>query len=58
MDFGPHAGFIVAAYAVAILVIAGLIAWIMVDHRAQRRLLGDLEADGVTRRSAEASKPA
>jgi heme exporter protein D len=58
MDFGPHAGFIVAAYLVAIAVVGGLIAWIMIDYRAQRRLLGDLEADGVNRRSAEASKPA
>ncbi len=52
MDLGPHAGFIVAAYAIAVAVVASLIAWIMVDHRAQLRILADLERAGVTRRSA------
>ena len=54
MDLGPHAGFIVAAYAVALAVVAGLIAWIVIDHRNQTRLLEDLEQAGVTRRSATA----
>lgn len=48
---GPHAAFIVAAYAVAALVIVALILWVLADHRAQRRLLADLEARGITRRS-------
>jgi heme exporter protein D len=52
MDLGPHAGFIVAAYAIAFAVVASLIAWIVVDHRAQLRILDDLERAGVTRRSA------
>ena len=52
MDLGPHAGFIVAAYAIALAVVAALIAWIVLDHRAQRRILEDLERAGVTRRSA------
>jgi len=52
MDLGPHAGFIVAAYAIAIAVVGGLIGWIVVDHRAQLRILDDLERAGVTRRSA------
>jgi heme exporter protein D len=52
VDLGPHAGFIVAAYAIALVVVAGLIAWIVVDHRAQLRILEDLERAGVTRRSA------
>ena len=51
MDLGPHAGFIIAAYALAALVVIGLIAWVLADHAAQRRLLADLEARGVTRRS-------
>jgi heme exporter protein D len=51
MDLGPHAVFIVAAYVVAALVVTGLIAWVMADYDAQRRLLADLEARGVTRRS-------
>ena len=52
MDLGPHAGFIVTAYAVAGAVVAGLIAWIVADHRAQTRSLEDLDRSGVTRRSA------
>jgi heme exporter protein D len=52
MDLGPHAGFIVAAYAVAVAIVAGLIAWIVIDHRAQTRILEDLERAGVTRRSS------
>jgi heme exporter protein D len=58
-DLGPHAAFIVAAYAVTALVFAGLIAWIVLDHRAQKRRLGALEARGVTRRSERpVEKPA
>ena len=52
MDLGPHAGFILAAYAIALAVVAGLIAWIVLDHRAQLRILEDLERAGVTRRFA------
>lgn len=51
MDLGPHAGFIIAAYAIAALVVIGLIGWVLADYAAQRRLLADLEARGVTRRS-------
>jgi heme exporter protein D len=51
MDLGPHADFIVVAYAVAAVVIAGLVAWVLLDHRAQRLMLADLEARGVTRHS-------
>jgi heme exporter protein D len=58
MDFGPHAPFIFAAYAAAVVVVAGLIAWVALDFRAQKRVLGDLEAHGVTRRSAELKETA
>ncbi|MEA2879817.1 MAG: heme exporter protein [Hyphomicrobiales bacterium] len=51
MDLGPHGAFIVAAYVAAVFVVLGLIAWVLADHAAQRRLLADLEARGVTRRS-------
>lgn len=51
MQLGPHAAFIIAAYAVAALAIAALIAWVIADHRAQARLLADLEARGMKRRS-------
>jgi heme exporter protein D len=58
MNLGPHAAFIIAAYAAAIAVVAGLIGWVIVDFRAQKRVLGDLEAHGVTRRSAPIKEPA
>ena len=54
MNLGPHADFIVAAYAVAVLVVAALIVWVALDHRAQKRHLANLEARGVSRRSDRA----
>lgn len=56
MNLGPHAAFIIAAYGAAIVVIGALIAWVTLDYRAQKRVLGDLDAQGVTRRSAAAAK--
>jgi heme exporter protein D len=53
MALGPHAAFILTAYVVAALVILALIVWVLADHRAQRRLLTDLEKRGVTRRSEQ-----
>ena len=50
-SLGPHAAFIVTAYAAAVLVIAALIAWVTADYDAQRRMLGEFEARGVRRRS-------
>jgi hypothetical protein len=38
-------------------VLAALIAWIVVDHHAQRRRIDDFEARGVTRRSARPPEP-
>ncbi len=51
MSLGPHATFIVAAYAVTAVVVIALISWIVADYMAQRRSLGELEASGVRRRS-------
>jgi len=51
MNLGPHADFIVAAYAVTLFVVAALIAWVLLDYSAQRRILGDLGERGVTRHS-------
>ena len=51
MNLGPHADFIIASYAVTIFVVAMLVAWIFADYSAQRRILGDLEEHGTTRRS-------
>ena len=53
MNLGPHADFIVAAYAVTIFVVAALVAWIALDYSALQRILGDLEARGITRRSLQ-----
>ncbi|MGL4729890.1 MAG: heme exporter protein CcmD [Bosea sp. (in: a-proteobacteria)] len=38
-SLGPHAGFIIASYAAAILLIGGLTLAIIADHRRQTRLL-------------------
>jgi heme exporter protein D len=51
MDLGPHAFFIVAAYAVTALVLAALVLRAVIDHRAQVRALAELEGRGVRRRS-------
>jgi heme exporter protein D len=47
-----QAGFVAAAYLVALAVIAGLIVWVVADGRLVRRRLADLEARGIRRRSA------
>lgn len=52
IDLGPHAGFIIAAYAVTFVVTIGVLAWVLLDGRALRRRLADLEVRGVRRRSA------
>jgi heme exporter protein D len=57
MDLGPHANFIIAAYLVAILVVAALTLWVVADHSAQQRTLKRLEERGVTRRSAASRQP-
>jgi heme exporter protein D len=56
MEATPHAAFIVMAYAAAIVVVGGLIAWIALDYRTQRRTLSDLETRGVARRSERAKE--
>jgi heme exporter protein D len=45
--------FIVASYAVTLAVVVTLIGWVWIDHHRQSRLLADLEARGVRRRSAD-----
>ncbi len=54
MDLGPYAGFILGAYAAALLIVAAMIAWVLIDHRRQTKILSDLEARGMTRRSERA----
>jgi heme exporter protein CcmD len=48
-----HAGYILAAYLAAALVVGGLIVWVIADNRMQKRRIEQLEAEGVRRRSAK-----
>jgi heme exporter protein D len=51
MDLGPHAAYIWAAYASVGMGLAALVAWLVLDGRRQQRLVDELEARGVRRRS-------
>ena len=55
MNLGPHAAFIVIAYAAAIAIVGGLIVWVVLDRRHLTRMLAALEAQGLTRRSGRAN---
>jgi heme exporter protein D len=55
MDLGPHAGFIWMSYAAMTFIVGGLIAWFVFDGWRQQRALRDLEARGISRRSARRS---
>jgi heme exporter protein D len=59
MEPGSHSAFIFASYIAAVLVVGALIAWVSIDHRRQRHIIAELEARGLTRRSArpQESKP-
>ena len=46
MDLGPHAAFIVTAYAAALAIVAGLILWVVFDRRGLARAVAELEAQG------------
>lgn len=52
LELGDHAAFIIGSYAAVTIGLAGLIAWIIADARQQARMLAELEAQGVIRRSA------
>ena len=41
-----HLPYIVAAYAATLAVLGGLVTWVVVDIRTQRRRLDALEAEG------------
>ena len=51
MNLGPHAAFIVTAYAAAIAIVAGLVAWLVFDRRHLSRMLDAFDAQGIARRS-------
>jgi heme exporter protein D len=57
-DLGPHAIFIIAAYAVTFAAVSALAFFIVADDRKQRRLIADLEARGIRRRSARTGSTA
>lgn len=48
---GANAGFIIAAYGAAAIVVLLLVAWVVIDFRRQKRALAELEARGITRRA-------
>ncbi|MER8464215.1 heme exporter protein CcmD [Mesorhizobium sp. M1396] len=51
-----HALYVTAAYGITAVVLIGLIGWILLDQRARKRELAELEAGGVRRRSDKAVK--
>ena len=55
MNLGPYATFVLGAYGAAALIVIGMVAWVVIDHRRQARALAELEARGVTRRSEQRS---
>ncbi len=55
MSLGPYASFIVTSYGLVAFVVLALIVWIVLDFRQQKQALRNLEASGVTRRSAQRS---
>ena len=55
MDLGPHAAFIWACYGIVTAVLAALALWLVADGRRQQRLIDELEARGVRRRSDRGS---
>ena len=51
-----HEAYVALAYGVTVVVLGALMGWILLDQRARKRELAELEAAGVRRRSA-AAKP-
>jgi heme exporter protein D len=51
MDLGPHAAYVWSAYAAVGVGLALLIVWLVFDGRRLQRLIDELEARGVRRRS-------
>jgi heme exporter protein D len=56
MNLGPHAAFILSAYAAAIAIVSLLVLWVIVDRWRLGRMLDELEAHGITRRSEREEK--
>ena len=56
IDLGPHAAFIVWAYAGVAVGVAGLLAYAALDARRISAQLRELDARGIRRRSAGKSQ--
>jgi heme exporter protein D len=54
-DLGPHAGFILACYAITLATVAGLFVWLRADRARLVATLARLEAQGLRRRSGRAA---
>ncbi|HSP26257.1 MAG TPA: heme exporter protein CcmD [Saliniramus sp.] len=54
--FEQYAPFIIGSYAAVVLIIGGLGLQMVIDNRAQKRALAELETRGVARRSASATQ--
>ncbi len=52
-----HDLYVLAAYACAVVAVAALIGWVLVDQHNRRRELAQLEASGVRRRSDSGKTP-
>ena len=48
-----HALYVASAYGLSALALCGLIGWLVIDQRARRRELAEIEAAGLRRRSAK-----
>ncbi len=46
-----HVAFVSISYAVTAIVILAMIVWVVLDQRARKAELADLEARGIRRRS-------
>jgi heme exporter protein D len=55
VNLGPHAFYIVGSYAAAALIVVAMLMWVALDYRRQLRMLAELDAQGVTRRSERAA---
>jgi heme exporter protein D len=50
MYLDPNTPFIAASYSASLLVLGALILWVLLDYRAQRRALHELEAHAPRKR--------
>lgn len=51
-------GFIASSYSVTFVVLAAMVLWVILTHRARRATLAKLEAAGIRRASREATQSA